>query len=152
MQRLLPSLMSQFQQRVNGLHLSVVSFTDYDIHPDQPVTPYNFSADINAFSSLLNSIRPHGAASPADCYELALQQARTRLGWTQGSVKCLLVMGDSFPHQRGEILKFKAGGKKYDVTVEADWVQEATMLTQQLVRISGIHFYPINQFKTKAIH
>ena len=143
MQRLLPPIMAQFQQRVNGLHLSVVSFTDYDINAAQPVQPVNFTNNINTFAQVMSQLRAVGHESTADCYELALHEARTRLAWSPQSVRCLLVVGDSFPHQKGERLKVRSGGKRTEMVVEIDWVQQVQLLQQQVLPPSKTTAYPI---------
>ena len=74
---------------------------------------------------------PTGGGDFPECYELVLREAQTKLSWTPGSQRSLVMIGDATPHEPSYPLNRQ----------KIDWRKECTELKNINVRcISRIPF------------
>ena len=70
-----------------------------------------------------------GGGDWEECYELVLYEARTKLSWTPGTQRSLVMIGDAIPH-----------GTSYPMnTLKLDWKKEAKQLYDDL----GVKIYSV---------
>ncbi len=65
-----------------------------------------------------------GGGDIPEAYELVLRQAQTKLSWTPGSHRSLVMIGDASPHESGYY------GQPYRI----DWKKEADKLANMVLQ------------------
>lgn len=86
-------------KEVPNLRVAIIAHGDYCDAATKYVTKHlQFTNDPNAVSYFVKNVEAtHGGDAP-ECYELVLQEARTKLNWTTDSRRLLIVIGDEVPH------------------------------------------------------
>ena len=78
-----------------------------------------------------------GGGDWEECYELVLYEARTKLSWTPGTQRSLVMIGDAIPH-----------GTSYPMnTLKLDWKKEAKQLYDDL----GVKIYSVQVSHTTEL-
>lgn len=114
---------------VKDLEIGVIAHGDYcdrEVYRMLPLT--NNVAEICRF---VRGIEANGGGDAPECYELALNLARTQMKWRAGTTKTMLLIGDEEPHKEG----YRYGAH----TVDIDWRNELGLLLEQQVRVFGVH-------------
>lgn len=70
-----------------------------------------------------------GGGDWEECYELVLYEARTKLSWTPGTQRSLVMIGDAIPHPPSYSMN----------TLKLDWKKEAKQLYDSL----GVKIYSV---------
>lgn len=71
-----------------------------------------------------------GGGDWPECYELVLYEARTKLSWSPGTQRSLVMIGDAIPHDTSYPMN----------EMKLDWKKEAARLHTELgVRIYSVH-------------
>ena len=70
-----------------------------------------------------------GGGDWEECYELVLHEARTKLSWTPGTQRSLVMIGDATPHPPSYHMN----------TLKLDWKKEAKQLYDDL----GVKIYAV---------
>ena len=70
-----------------------------------------------------------GGGDWEECYELVLHEARTKLSWTPGTQRSLVMIGDATPHPPSYHMN----------TLKLDWKKEAKQLYDEL----GVKIYSV---------
>lgn len=70
-----------------------------------------------------------GGGDWEECYELVLYEARTKLSWTPGTQRSLVMIGDAIPHSTSYPMN----------TLKLDWKKEAKQLYEDL----GVKIYSV---------
>jgi hypothetical protein len=78
---------------------------------------------------LTNCILIIGGGDWEECYELVLHEARTKLSWTPGTQRSLVMIGDAIPHSTSYPMN----------TLKLDWKKEAKQLYDDL----GVKIYSV---------
>ena len=88
------------------------------------VTKYiDFTNDITALSDFVRKVGMTGGGDWEECYELVLQQVRTKLSWQPGTQRVLVMIGDAVPHDT--TYKLNKG--------KIDWRKETEMLKDMVI-------------------
>lgn len=111
---------------IPGLRVGVIAHGDYCDGP-RAITVMDLSADKRQIVEFINKVpSTHGGDAP-ECYELALNVART-LSWSAGKNKAVVLIGDEVPHPP----TYPENKKRLD------WENEARLLTE-----AGIHVHAV---------
>ncbi|PAA57350.1 hypothetical protein BOX15_Mlig013221g1 [Macrostomum lignano] len=103
---------------IPDLSVALIAHGDYGDRYETEIRDFGTStADLVRFAKTVQGT--HGRDEP-ECYELVLQQARTRLSWRPHSSRALVLVGDAFPHEVG------SARNKYKI----DWKAETELLHQ----------------------
>ncbi|PAA88336.1 hypothetical protein BOX15_Mlig020601g1 [Macrostomum lignano] len=103
---------------IPDLSVALIAHGDYGDRYETEIRDFGTStADLVRFAKTVQGT--HGGDEP-ECYELVLQQARTRLSWRPHSSRALVLVGDAFPHEVG------SARNKYKI----DWKAETELLHQ----------------------
>lgn len=108
--------------------MGIISHGDY-CDGRETITSLDLTNDVDAICRFVEHAPATGGGDADECYELALNTART-FNWTSGHNKAVVLIGDCGPHEKG----YRYGGKVNDL----DWRNELGLLIE-----SGIKVYPI---------
>jgi hypothetical protein len=114
-------------KEVPNLRVGIIAHGDYCDAGRTYVTKHlQLTNDPNAVSYFVKNVEAtHGGDAP-ECYELVLQEARTKMQWTPDSRRLLIMIGDDVPH----MLAHNPG--------HIDWRAEAKALLDLGVVIHGV--------------
>ena len=92
----------------------------------------DFSNNVNEITNFVKTVgQTHGGDFP-ECYELVLNEARTKLKWGSGRKKVIVMIGDATPHP-----------PQYDLNVNnIDWRNELGLLLEAGINVYGVHAMP----------
>ncbi|KAK3103934.1 hypothetical protein FSP39_023015 [Pinctada imbricata] len=125
-------LVPKLQSEVPGIRLAFIAHGDYyDLKQDRYLIKWlDFGASVEETVKFFENLNITHGGDADECYELALRKVRDSLDWTSGSQRCLVMIGDSDPHEPGY---------KFDEFVnDIDWRVEAALLRDMGVRIYGM--------------
>ncbi|XP_076070765.1 uncharacterized protein LOC143042366 [Mytilus galloprovincialis] len=117
---------------IPGVRLAFVAHGDYyDLKNDRYLIKWlDFGATIDEICNFFEYLPITHGGDADECYELVLRKVRESLSWTTGSQRCLVMIGDSDPHEPGyEFEDFKN---------DIDWKEETKKLNEMGVRIYGM--------------
>lgn len=114
-------------KEVPNLRVAIIAHGDYCDARSTYVTKHlQFTNDPNAVSYFVKNVEATGGGDAPECYELVLQEARTKLDWTPDSRRLLVMIGDEVPHP----IAHNPG--------RIDWKVEALALRDHGVVIHGV--------------
>ena len=58
----------------------------------------DFTTDLTKLCNFVQNVGSTGGGDFDECYELVLREAHTKLSWTDGTTRSLVVIGDATPH------------------------------------------------------
>jgi hypothetical protein len=114
------------------VRLGVLAHGDY-CDKSTYITKYVPLTDLRQHKKLVDFIQSVGATSGGDgpeCYELALHKIRRKMGWTPGSRRILVMIGDNDPHEVG----YSCNGEKCTV----NWRDEIEHLRRMHVHTFAV--------------
>jgi len=119
----------RLKKDVPGIRIAIIAHGDYcDARSTYVTKIMNFSTDVEALLKFVQEVGSTGGGDADECYELVLKEARTKLGWTKGSTRSLVMIGDCNPH-----------GPNYPLNVQKiDWRTECGLLKEEGVRIYAV--------------
>ena len=89
----------------------------------------NFTNDVQELCKFAKNTGKTGGGDPNECHELVLHQVRSKLNWTPGTQRALVLIGRTNSHKPGHI-----NGINH---LSLDWIQE----TQKLREMVSLPFY-----------
>lgn len=118
---------------ISDLRISIIAHGDYcDAGDPYVIKISDFSTDEKEIIDFINNVEPTGGGDAPECYELVLNQARTKLSWKSGRAKALILIGDDVPH-----------GPTYSGNANRiDWRNELGLLLEAGINVYGIHAMP----------
>ncbi|XP_064622493.1 uncharacterized protein LOC135484751 [Lineus longissimus] len=125
----LTNMISRLQKDIPGLRIAVFAHGDYcDVR--NYVTKYvDFTTDVTKLVDFVNNVSSTGGGDSDECYELVLYEVRTKLSWSPGTQRSLVMIGDANPH-----------GVSYpENTLKLDWKKETDKLAAEAVHIYGVN-------------
>ncbi|KAJ8301416.1 hypothetical protein KUTeg_020403 [Tegillarca granosa] len=127
-------IVNKLQTDVPGIKLGFLAHGDYyDLQFDRYLIKWiNFGASVDEISDFFEDLGITHGGDPEECYELVLRRVQdpNYVAWTPGSQRCLVMIGDSDPHEPGYTFEGKVN--------EIDWRQETEKLKEMGVRIYGL--------------
>lgn len=124
----LADLVQRLQADIPNIKIAIFAHGDYC---DQSiyVTKYvDFTDDVTKLTEFVQNVSETGGGDSDECYELVLHEVRTKLSWTFGSQRSLVLIGDSNPHEPNYLQN----------TLKLDWRKEADGLAVMGVRIYSV--------------
>lgn len=118
---------------IDNLRISIIAHGDYcDVNNPYTILIKDFEENPDSIVEFINDVKPTYGGDTPECYELVLNQARTRLSWKSGRSKVLVIIGDDLPH-----------GPNYPSNVsKIDWRNELGLLLESGINVYGIHAMP----------
>ena len=116
---------------VKGVKIALMCHGDYKTicpYDAYDVTFLDFTTDERKLCDWVRDVKNTGGADFPECYEYAMQVARTKLSWTKSSSvhKALVMIGDAPPHTKAE--------SPYGI----DWKDEARLLMEEHIRVYAV--------------
>ncbi|XP_064623050.1 uncharacterized protein LOC135485180 [Lineus longissimus] len=125
----LTDMINRLQKDIPGLRMAVFAHGDYCDERTTYVTKYvDFTNDVTKLVDFVNNVQSTGGGDADECYELVLYEVRTKLSWSPGTQRSLVMIGDANPH----------GPKYTQNTLHLDWRKEVNMLAKDQVHIYGV--------------
>ena len=96
----LQDMIQRLQADIPGIRIAVFAHGDYCDVKDTYVTKWeDFNNDIAKLCDFVSTVgRTQGGDAP-ECYELVLNQVKTKLSWSANSRRALVLIGDDVPHE-----------------------------------------------------
>jgi hypothetical protein len=141
---------------VPDLNIGVIAHGDYCDARSSYVTKHlDLTSDRQAVINFINGAGQTSGGDAPECYELVLQEARTRQHWRKDSKRVLVMIGDDVPHPpahnpthidwREEVKQLGSIGVLVH-GVQALNRSHATKFYEQLAEISGGFHLSLSQF------
>ncbi|KAL3853581.1 hypothetical protein ACJMK2_017115 [Sinanodonta woodiana] len=125
----LQDMVQRLQADIPGIRIAIFAHGDY-CDTSTYVTKYvDFTDNVAELCKFVKNAGPTGGGDADECYELVLYEVRTKLSWTPGSQRLLVMMGDASPHEPSYPQN----------TMKLDWKAEVQKLKAESVRIYGVH-------------
>jgi hypothetical protein len=113
---------------IPDLKIAVIAHGDYCDEEHFYVTQHvDFTNQLPSLATFVKDVGGTGGGDWEECYEYVLHLARTKLSWSAGAQRALVVIGDAAPHAPGS-----AEARGYD------WRDELDQLTRMGVRVYGV--------------
>ncbi|KAL3852846.1 hypothetical protein ACJMK2_016459 [Sinanodonta woodiana] len=125
----LQDMVQRLQADIPGIRIAIFAHGDYcDLH--NYVTKYvDFTDNVADLCEFVKNVGSTGGGDSDECYEFVLHEVRTKLSWTPGSQRVLVLIGDANPHEPNYPQN----------SMNLDWRVEADKLMEGLVHIYGVH-------------
>lgn len=114
---------------VPGIRVAIIAHGDYcDAHSSYVTKLQNFTEDEKVLCNFVENVGATGGGDADECYELVLREARTKLAWSTGSTRSLVMIGDCNPH-----------GPNYPLNKQKiNWRTECGQLKEEDIRIYAV--------------
>lgn len=124
---------SRLFKDIANLEIAIIAHGDYCDKGHTYVTKIlDFSNNIDEIVQFVSTVEPTNGGDSPECYELVLNEARTKLNWKAGKSKVLVIIGDDVPHSAnypGNINRI-------------DWRNELGLLIESGINVYGVHAMP----------
>ena len=118
----------RLKREVPGIRLAIIAHGDYCDTATYVTKIQNFTEDEDTLCRFVETVSATGGGDADECYELVLRETVTKLQWTPGSVRSLVMIGDCNPH-----------GPKYPLNRQKiDWRTECATLRQEAIRVYAV--------------
>lgn len=130
--RVVTQLVGNLFKEIPNLRMGVIVHGDYCDRP--PHGPYvtkmlNLTANQGSICKFVREAKGTDGGDLPECYELVLHEARTKVSWTAGATKVLIIIGDNVPH-----------GPNYPGNIRhIDWRNELGLLLDANINVYGVH-------------
>lgn len=141
----------RLQADIPGIKIGIFAHGDY-CDTSSYVTKYvDLTDDITKLVDFVQNVGPTGGGDADECYELVLHEVRTKLSWTPGTQRALVMIGDCNPHEPNYSMN----------KLKLNWRKEADSLAEIGVRIYSVqcgsysdsdHFYSDIAKRTDGQH
>lgn len=148
---------------IPNIRIGVIAHGDYCDNPALGGSSYvikslNLTEDVNAVCQFVQGVGVTNGGDLEECYELALNESR-QMGWTRGTSKVVVLIGDNVPHPptyalnvkqldwRNELgLLIEAGVSVYAVQALGGTYPQATPFYQEVAKATGGFHLSLDQF------
>jgi hypothetical protein len=113
-------------KEIPNLRIGIIAHGDYCDRHIYVTKHLALTTDPTAVSYFVKNVERTGGGDAPECYELVLHEAHTKIKWTPGSQRVLVMIGDDVPHPKAH-----NPGK-------LDWKEEANKLLNEGVLIHGV--------------
>eukprot|EP00092_Neocalanus_flemingeri_P008093 GFUD01008733.1.p1 GENE.GFUD01008733.1~~GFUD01008733.1.p1 ORF type:complete len:520 (-),score=147.42 GFUD01008733.1:102-1661(-) len=119
----------RLKAEVPGIRIAIIAHGDYcDAHSSYVTKIQDFSEDEKTLCKFVENVGATGGGDADECYELVLREARTKLAWSLGSIRSLVMIGDCNPH-----------GPNYPLNKQKiNWKTECGQLKDEEIRIYAV--------------
>ncbi|KAL4237476.1 hypothetical protein ACF0H5_002192 [Mactra antiquata] len=131
-------MVQRLQADIPGIKMAVFAHGDYCDRSNYITKFVDFTDDVGKLVDFANNVSSTGGGDSDECYELVLHEVRTKLSWTPGSQRALVMIGDCNPHEPNYPQN----------TLKLNWRHEADALNDIGVRIYSVqcHNYDADKF------
>jgi hypothetical protein len=128
--RSIASTIKRLHQEIPGIRVGIIAHGDYcDASSSYVTNVLDFTTDEKKLCDFVNTVSSTGGGDWEECYELVLHETRTKLSWTPGTQRSLVMIGDAIPHPPSYPLN----------SLKLDWKEEAKALSDEL----GLRIYSV---------
>lgn len=130
-------MVQRLQADIPGIKMAVFAHGDYCDRHNYITKFVDFTDDVAKLVDFTQNVKSTGGGDFDECYELVLYEVRTKLSWTPGSQRALVMIGDCNPHEPNYP----------DNKLKLDWRVEADELGKMGVRIYSVQCHSYNAEK-----
>ncbi|XP_059153718.1 uncharacterized protein LOC131939446 [Physella acuta] len=124
-------MIQRLQADIPGIRLAVFAYGDYCDDGTYVTKWIDFTTDVAQLCEFVKNAEKTSGGGAPKCYELVLRQVRTKLSWTPGSRRVLVLIGENNPHEPTEVcIKCQKN--------RANWRDETKNLAANDVTIYGV--------------
>ena len=135
-------VMSLFSD-IRNLRIGFIAHGDYcdaQIHGSYVTKILDLTDNPADICNFLRTVGPTNGGDLPECYELVLHEARTKISWTAGATKVILMIGDNVPHGPHERQNY----------LHLDWRNELNLLLEAAIHVYGVH--ALGRHHTRAFY
>ena len=96
--RRVDATVSRLFREVPDLRVGIIAHGDYCDSRIYVTKHLQLTSDPNAVSFFVKNVQATQGGDAPECYELVLQETRTKMDWTKDSKRLLIMIGDEVPH------------------------------------------------------
>ncbi|XP_060569533.1 uncharacterized protein LOC132727946 [Ruditapes philippinarum] len=89
----------RLQADIPGIKMAIFAHGDYCDKHNYVTKFVDFTDDVTKLVDFAQNVSSTGGGDADECYELVLHEVRTKLSWTPGSQRALVMIGDCNPHE-----------------------------------------------------
>lgn len=116
---------------IPDLKIGIIAHGDYCDREDSYVTKHlDLTDNEDRIVKFVNTVGATGGGDSAECYELVLKEARTKMSWKPGDTKLVVLIGDDVPHSPADARR-QSG-------VEINWRDELDLLLEANIKVYGV--------------
>ena len=121
-------MVQRLQADIPGIRIGIFAHGDYCDASTYVTTHVDLTDDVVKLVDFVKNVQSTYGGDADECYELVLHEVRTKLSWTPGTQRALVMIGDSDPHE-----------PNYPQNkLKLDWRKEADALAAIGVRIYSV--------------
>ena len=110
----LQNIVTRLFADIPSLRISIMAHGDYFDKANYVTKFVDLTNDATKLTDFVSKVGGTDGGDYPECYELVLRQMRTDLGWTPGTKRALVMIGDAIPHEVDY----------YGNTQKIDWKEE----------------------------
>ncbi|GFR71866.1 von Willebrand factor type A [Elysia marginata] len=96
----LRELIQRLQADIPAIRVAVIAHGDYCDASSSYVTKFlDLTTDVVSLCDFVHTVGRTGGGDAPECYELVLREIRTKLSWSAGSRRAVVIIGDNLPHE-----------------------------------------------------
>lgn len=143
-------MVQRLQADIPGIKMAIFAHGDYCDRSTYITKYVDLTDDVAKLVDFVQNVERTGGGDADECYELVLHEVRTKLSWTPGTQRALVMIGDCNPHEPNYPQN----------TMKLNWRNEADSLAKIGVRIysvqcggsTDLHFYSDIAKRTQGKH
>lgn len=142
------ALVKTMKEADPDIRIGIIAHGDYcDKDSTYTIRSFDLTGDEDALHRFITETGNTYGGDSDECYELALNTARTAFSWRSGNEKMLVLIGDCDPHPVGYTCKECPG-----FVNTLDWKNEAGLLQELGVKIYAVHALAGYRSRAKAFY
>lgn len=146
--RYVDDLCKEMFKSVPGIRIGIIAHGDYcDVRSTYVTKLMDLTHDQKKICDFIKTVPPTGGGDAPECYELVLHEARTKMSWSAGKSKIVLMIGDDVPHhEEYDHARYGYKGPK------VDWKNEAGLLSEAGISVYAVHAMPSCRRHSKSFY
>lgn len=130
-------MVQRLQADIPGIKIGIFAHGDYCDKATYVTKYIDLTDDVTKLVDFVQNVQRTGGGDSDECYELVLHEVRTKLSWTPGTQRALVMIGDCNPHEPNYSMN----------KLKLNWRTEADLLRDIGVRIYSVKCGSVDESK-----
>jgi Mg-chelatase subunit ChlD len=120
-----------------NMRIAICGLGDYCDSPARILTTLDFTNNAETIQKFIGSVPQTGGGDGPEAYEFALEYVRTKLSWTAGSRRSMVLIGDAQAHS-AQLAKAQMNAYGFENARELNWRDEADACYRAGIKIYAV--------------